>query len=193
MIEHAFRLIPFEAPHIPAISLTGRLSLKDLFLTLRYSLAGEIESVLLPPASLTPVRTDELWKATCFEFFLAIKDQPGYWEFNMSPSGNWNAYRMDAYRRIGFREETAISLLPFVFTKESDGFILDASIDLTPIIQPEEQLQIGITAIVQTKDGSESYWALAHPAPYADFHLREGFILAPAGQTHPLGQSAQHG
>ena len=193
MIEQAFTLIPFEAAHIPAISLSGRLSLKDLFLTLRYSLAGEIESVLLPPASLTPGRTDELWKATCFEFFLATKDGPGYWEFNMSPSGNWNVYRMDAYRRIGFREETAISLLPFAFTKESDGLILDAAVDLTSIIQPEEQLQIGITAIIQTKDGSESYWALAHPAPYADFHLREGFILAPAEQTPPLGQSAQHG
>jgi hypothetical protein len=160
---------------------------------LHYALAGEIESILLPPASPFPGRTDELWKATCFEFFLAIKDQPGYWEFNMSPSGDWNAYRMDAYRRIGFREETAISLLPFAFTKESDGFILDASVDLTSIIQPEEQLQMGITAIIQTKDGSESYWALAHPAPYADFHLRESFILAPAGQTPPLGRSSQHG
>ena len=190
MIEQLFTLIPFEAPHIPAISLSGKLSLENLFLKLRYSLAGETESILVPPASPVPSRKDELWKATCFEFFLAIRDQPGYWEFNMSPSGDWNVYRMDAYRRISFREEPAISELPFEFKTEVDGFFLDVALDLTSVIQHQEQVEMGITAIIQTKDGSETYWALAHPAPYADFHLRESFTLALEGQTHPLGQSA---
>ncbi len=193
MIEHAFTLIPFDAPHIPVISLRGKLSLKNHILTLHYSLAGEIESVLLPPASLTPGRTDELWKATCFEFFLAIKDQPGYWEFNMSPSGNWNVYRMEAYRRIGFREEAAISELPFEFRQGPDGFFLDVAVDLGFLIPSEESFQMGITAIIQTKDGGETYWALTHPAPDADFHRRESFILALARQTHPWGQSARDG
>lgn len=83
--------------------------------------------------------------------------------------------------------------LPFHFKKDPVGIVLDVSLDLTSILRQEEQLQMGITAIIQTKDGRESYWALAHPAPYADFHLRESFILAPEGQTPPLGRSAQHG
>jgi hypothetical protein len=193
MIEHSFTLIPFESAHIPAISLTGTFSPEDHFLTLRYFLAGEIETILLPPVSPTPGRVDELWKATCFEFFLAVKDQPGYWEFNMSPSGDWNVYRMDAYRRIGFREEMAIHQLPFAFKRESDGIFLDVSVDLTALIKYDAQLQMGITAVILTKDGGETYWALAHPAPYPDFHLQQSFILPLAGQTHPLGGSARDG
>ena len=193
MIGHAFTLVPFPDPQIPAVSLIGNLVLENHVLVLRYSLSGDIESVLLPAISVTPGRKDDLWKATCFEFFLAIRDQPGYWEFNMSPSGDWNVYRVDAYRRVGFREETAVSKLPFALRKESDGIMIEVSVNLSSIIPLEAELQIGITAIVQEKDGRETYWALAHPAPYADFHLRESFILALAGQTHPLGQSARDG
>ena len=193
MIEQSFRLIPFPAPHIPAISLAGKCSLHDNYLDLQYSLAGNIEEILLPPPSPSPSRKDELWKATCFEFFLAIKGQPGYWEFNLAPFGDWNVYRMDAYRRIGFREETAISQLHFEFKRESGGYALDVSVDLTPLIQAQQELQMAITAIIQAKDGSETYWALTHPAHYADFHLREGFILALAGQIHLSEQPAQGG
>jgi hypothetical protein len=190
MIKHTFTLVPFPALDIPAISLTGTLSLDDPVLTLRYLLAGDLESLLLPPISPTAGRRDELWKGTCFEFFLAIKDQPDYWEFNMSPSGDWNIYRMDAYRRIGFREETAISQLPFAFERGLDGYSLDVSVDLTAIIGLSYELQLAIAAIIQTKDGNETYWALIHPAPQADFHLRDSFILPLAEQTHPSAQSA---
>jgi hypothetical protein len=185
IIKQGFRLIPFPAPDVPAISLHGTLSLDHPFLTLQYSLAGDLESVLLPPASPKPGRKDELWKATCFEFFLAVKDQPGYWEFNLSPSGDWNVYRMDAYRRIGFREETGISQLPFEFQKGSEEYSLAVSVDLTPILGADYDLQTAVTAIVRTRDNKETYWALVHPAPEPDFHARESFILLLAGQTLP--------
>ena len=193
MIEQTFTLIPFPGVDIPAISLTGILSLDHHVLNLHYALTGDLESVLLPSDSLSARRKDELWKGTCFEFFLAIKNEPGYWEFNMSPSGDWNVYRMDAYRRMGFREETAISQLPILFKKEWNNFLLEASVELTSIIPPEEELQMGITAIIQTKDGNETYWALTHPAHHADFHLRDSFILPLAAQTHPSAQSALDG
>jgi hypothetical protein len=193
MTEQTFRLVPFPAPELPSISLTGKLILENRVLTLHYSLAGNTECVLLPSISVTPSRRDELWKGTCFEFFLAIKGQPGYWEFNMSPSGDWNVYRMDAYRRVGIREETEISQLLFEFKKAVEGYPLDISVDLTPLTESEEKLQIAITAIVQTRDGKETYWALIHPAPLADFHLRESFILDLAEQTHPSQQSDSGG
>ena len=193
MTEHSFALFPFFAPGIPVLSLTGSLTLQNNDLQLHYSLDGEIEKILLPPASPHPGRKDELWRATCFECFLAIKGKPAYWEFNLSPSGDWNVYRMDAYRRVGFREETAISRMSFVFKKDSGRIGLDASVDLTPIVQSSDEVEIGLTAILQTIDGDETYWALAHPAPHADFHLRDSFILALAGQTHPSEQSALGG
>lgn len=193
MIEQPFSLIPFPAPAIPAITLGGRISLQNNLLDLRYLLMGSLDEVRFPSPSPKPSRRDELWKATCFEFFLAVRDEPGYWEFNMSPSGNWNVYRMDAYRRIGFREETNIPQLPFAIKRDLDRFSLDVAVDLVPLVQPKQEIQIGITAVIQTQDGSETYWALAHPAPQADFHSRESFTLALAGQNHPLGQPALDG
>jgi hypothetical protein len=177
MTEHPFSLIPFPAPHLPAITLTGNIA-RHHFLDIRYLLTGNVDELFLPPPSPRPGRRAELWKATCFEFFLAAKDEPGYWEFNMSPSGDWNVYRMDAYRRIGFREETKIPQLPLDIKRDLDRFSLDVAVDVAPLVQPKQEIQIGITAVIQTKDGSETYWALAHPAPQADFHSRESFTVA---------------
>ena len=190
MTEHTFSLIPFSAPNLPNISITGKISLQKNIVHLRYSLSGEIENILLPPASVNPSRKDDLWKMTCFELFLALKDQPQYWEFNMSPSGDWKVYHMDAYRRVGFREETSIRQLPFENSNEAGVFHLNARVDLNPILPPNQLLEFGITAIIQTADSNETYWALSHPAPFADFHLRESFILGLAEQAHLSQQSA---
>jgi hypothetical protein len=178
MTGQSFSLIPFPAPNLPEITITGTISRQNGVLALHYSLAGNIEAVLLPPPSEQPRRKDELWKTTCFEFFLAINDQPQYWEFNMSPSGDWNIYHMDSYRRIGFREETSIPRLPFEGWEEAEAFILDAAVDLTPVLPADQCVQVGITAIVRAKDSSETYWALRHPASHADFHLKESFICS---------------
>jgi hypothetical protein len=100
---------------------------------------------------------------------------------------------MDAYRRIGFKEEASVQPLSFEWQKVANVVTLDAKIDLNPIFQLDDLVEAGITAVIQTKDGSETYWALIHPAPQADFHLRESFILPLARQTHLLRQSALGG
>jgi hypothetical protein len=193
MTERSFSLIPFPTPTIPAITITGTIARHSNVLSLHYFLAGNTTEIDLPSQSRFPSRKHELWKATCFEFFLAITNQPQYWECNLSPSGDWNVYRMDAYRRIGFREETSIRQLQFEAQRWADRFTLSVAVDLSPLFQTGDLLEAGITAVIHTKDGNESYWALTHPAPQADFHRRESFILALAGQTHPLGQSAPGG
>ena len=63
------------------------------------------------PADM-PARRDRLWEETCFEFFLAVKNSPRYWEFNLSPAGHWNVYRFADYRQ-GMQEEPAFASLPF--------------------------------------------------------------------------------
>lgn len=173
-----FRLIPYPADSLPKIDISGEIIRSGNNLLLHYEVNSGSDQILLPAEASTPSRMDNLWKATCFEFFLAIPNQPGYWEFNMSPSGDWNVYKMDAYRRVGFREEAAFTQLPFVFRKTDNKLSLDISLGLSPIFQPQQTVQVGITAIIQTLDGNETYWALAHPAPQADFHLREGFTLS---------------
>src|SRR5215831_18468784 len=69
-------------------------------LVLTYSLTGDLDAVLLPPPA-PPERTDELWRHTCFEAFLA-RAGAGYLEFNLSPSGQWAAYEFERYR-VGMR------------------------------------------------------------------------------------------
>jgi hypothetical protein len=67
--------------------------------------------------------------------------------------------------------------LPIEFKKEAGRLTLEARVDLNPLRQPNLFLEFGITAVIQTVDGAETFWALAHPTPVADFHLRESFIL----------------
>ena len=170
-----FRLVPYPANDIPAIEITGKIARVKNQLSIHYLADGETQNILLPkPAARS--RKDNLWRATCFEFFLAVPGRPEYWEFNMSPSGEWNAYRMDAYRQVNMREETRIPSLPFEF-RRGDDIMLDLSVDLSSIARSGQSLQLGITAIIQTRDGSETYWALSHPGKHADFHVRESFRL----------------
>lgn len=177
MAEQSFSLIPFLDGNIPDIIITGHIARHENQLTIRYLVSGDTGQVLLPAPSAQPTRKDELWKATCFEFFVARIGDPQYWEFNLSPSGDWNAYQIDAYRRVDFREETRIQALPFEF-KYNDGSIsVDAEIDLDGVIQSPVPIQVGITSVIQTRDHHETYWALLHPNPQADFHLRESFII----------------
>ncbi len=74
-----FKLIPYPADHIPNISIAVDIERSENQLSILYEVKGAIESILLPEPS-TPTRQDDLWKATCFEFFFAIPDQPEYWE-----------------------------------------------------------------------------------------------------------------
>ncbi len=187
MSPETFSLVPFPAPHLPQVHATATIRLEKGLLSLDYRLSGDIGDVVIPPPSVNPQRRDELWKRTCFELFLAIPKLPQYWEFNFSPSGDWNLYRMDEYRRLGFREEASIQRLQVQAQKAAGGFVLNATVDLNPVLQPSDLVDAGIAAILQTKDGNETYWALTHPAPQADFHLRESFVLRLAGQTLPVG------
>ena len=123
------------------------------------------------------MRKDDLWKMTCFEIFIAPEGQTQYWEFNMSPSSNWNVYHMDAYRQVNMREEPLFVSLPFTLHKTDDELNLDISINLSSILLLDQKTNIGITAIIQTFGGHESYWALTHPGTQADFHMRDGFTI----------------
>ena len=190
MTEQSFSLVPFPAPEIQEITIQGAIARQNNLLALHYLVAGNLKELSLPCRSRFPSRKHELWKATCFEFFLAIANQPQYWEFNLSPSGDWNVYHMDAYRRIGFREETSIQELPFEVQISNDRFALSVTVDLGPIIQPGDFLEVGIAVIIHSNHGQETYWALTHPTFQPDFHWRESFTLWLAAQPQPSGQSA---
>ena len=177
MTRQLFSLIPFSIQDTPDITINGQIARRSNTFYVGYVLAVNLESLTLPAWSAVTARKDELWRTTCFEFFIAIKDMPQYWEFNMSPSGDWNVYLMDAYRQVGMREETRIERFPFEVQKEANSLSLEITINLDPIIAKEKPIEVGVASVIETVNGKETYWALVHPRPEADFHAREGFVL----------------
>jgi len=177
MIEHSFGLVPFPILNLPEIDITGKITREQNELTLKFVLTGDLNLICFPKPASQPTRKEELWLETCFEFFLAIPGQPQYWEFNLSPSRDWNVFHMDAYRRIGFRAENRIENLKIDIEKNEARFCLATVVDLKPVLPTETQMQVAITSVIQTWEENESFWALVHPKPQADFHLRESFIL----------------
>ena len=117
-----------------------------------------------------------MWETTCFEFFLAIPAAAGYWEFNLSPAGLWNVFRLTGYRQ-GLQEEPAFPRLPFTVHRQPEILTLTLNVDLAAIIPGNPPLEVAISTVLQHQDGRLSYWALTHPGPEPDFHHREGFLI----------------
>jgi hypothetical protein len=132
--------------------------------------------VLALPGPAPAVRTDGLWRRTCFEAFVKAQGADGYHELNLAPSGAWAAYRFDGYRS-GMAEEMVIAAPAIAASAIPGGFGLRARIDLSAITGLAGPWRLGLSAVIGTVDGGLSYWALAHPAGEADFHHPGGFVL----------------
>lgn len=142
-------------------------------LGLRYVLRGDVAKLrIAPPAA--PDRTDELWKTTCFEAFIA-KPEGGYCEFNFSPSSRWAAYEFESYRD-GMRK-LAIPAPKIEPTSRIGEFALDILLDLRGNAEPDATWRCAISAVIEETSGAKSYWALAHPPGKPDFHHPDGFAL----------------
>lgn len=170
-----FTLQPFAPPH-PEITLTGTVVRDGDHLAIAYRLSDPLAQVTLPSPSPSPNRRYDLWETTCFEFFLGLPHQPHYWEFNLSPSGDWNLFHLDAYRQ-NLKEAPEVRQLPFAVETDDAHLTLSLTFDLTSIMASTQPLDMAICAVIQTAQGSLSYWALTHCGPEADFHQRDSFIL----------------
>lgn len=177
MNDTHFSLQPFPAENpIPELHISGTIGRQLNILKLNYQLEGDLEQIAIASPADIPSRQDELWRETCFEFFLAIKDDPGYWEFNLSPAGHWNVYRLTDYRQ-GMAGETAFNSLPFNVQRKANSLSLSLEVNLDAIALPEQPLEVGITTVIKDIEGQVTYWALAHTETDADFHRRDSFLV----------------
>ncbi len=140
-------------------------------LALRYTVAGRIADVRIAPPS-DPVRTDELWRTTCFEAFVEATPGAGYYEFNLSPSGKWAAYHFTDYREGMAVAELAPPAI--ILGANATHIDVDALIYLPPYDAP---WQLALAVVIEETNGAVSYWALKHPAGRPDFHHADGFVL----------------
>ncbi|WP_296598217.1 DOMON-like domain-containing protein [Phenylobacterium sp.] len=139
-------------------------------LVLIYRLTGDLGMLAIPPAAAAD-RTDSLWEHTCFEAFVG-GEGGGYLEFNLSPSGQWAAYRFDGYRAGMAALEMAAPRIET--TRTPDVLELRAELEL-----PDAgSIRVGLTAVIEATDGTVSYWSLAHPPGHPDFHQAGGRVLA---------------
>ena len=177
MREHHFRLLPSDTGSAPAgLTLGGSLRRQGKGLAIHYVLAGGLEAVRIPAPARPPARCDGLWERTCFEFFLAVPGEETYWEFNLSPAGDWNVYRLAGYRQ-GLTPEAAYGGLEIEIRRESGALHLNLACSLPPHAQRHPPLEMAVCAVIEQKNGMLSYWALAHPGPEPDFHRRDGFQI----------------
>jgi hypothetical protein len=177
MTDRSFSLYPFHAhEEFPEVEIFGTVSRRTNLLTLRYTMLGDLSVIAMPSPVPIPARRNKLWKETCFEFFISIKNSLRYWEFNMSPAGHWNVYRFTDHRQ-GRVEEIALKSLPFRFEKEPDAYSLTLDLNLDRIMPSGHVLEMGISSVLKPHEGTPTFWALTHPGTEADFHRRDSFIL----------------
>jgi hypothetical protein len=119
---------------------------------------------VIPEAS-EPERTDELWKSTCFEAFLRPLGGTAYREWNFAPSTRWASYEFSAYRE----NMTAAEVDAPPYVRIEDNFTWWA-LGATIAIPADTNWELGLSAVLEEKDGTKSYWALAHPTKKPDFH-----------------------
>jgi hypothetical protein len=151
-------------------------------LVFRYSLNADMSRIRVPGVggwAGAGVRTDGLWKHTCFEAFVATAaaSAPGYHEFNFSPSLDWAVYRFSAYREGMLAVEIGA---PRISLRRSDDELeLQSAVRLADLadLRDARGLQIALAAVIEDENGRLSYWGLRHPPGKPDFHHSHGFAL----------------
>lgn len=174
-----FQLHPWPDPEASSTTTPrfhGHLVRHGKAFTIHYELQGPIDPVVTAPPSCQPERRDDLWRTTCLEFFLAVPGAAPYWEFNLSPSGDWNVYGFGSYR-TAMAPEAAYGSLPFQLRRRPGSLRLDLRCPLPPAIGAEQPIVVGVCAVLESGGAFPTYWALAHPGAEPDFHRREGFLI----------------
>ena len=134
-----------------------------------FGVGATADRFVIPDAE-EPGRRDELWKTTCFEAFLQADGDESYREWNFAPSGDWAAYDFSTYREGMTAAEVAE---PYVrFEDNMTWWAVGATI----AVPAETHWRLGLSAVLEEKDGAKSYWALAHADPgKPDFHVADCF------------------
>jgi hypothetical protein len=146
-------------------------------LTITYALDADLERLCIPQLGL-PRIGERLWQHTCFEIFVRRKHLPAYHEFNFSPSGEWAVYAFERYREAAAPGHD--DLTPRIAVRSTAMKLeLDVALDLRGLSSRHttDALMVAISAVIEARDGSLSYWALEHAPGKPDFHHSNAFVL----------------
>ncbi len=171
-------LLKSHPDHAPGSSLfvkadVGRRS-DDAAVMMSFRVYGDIEHVLWPDASSLG-RTDHLWEHSCFEAFIATSGQE-YLELNFAPGKQWAAYRFDSYRD-SMRDDHEVEISKMAWcVRDLSVPRVEMHVRATlPARFAGVEWRLGLSAVIEARDGTKSYWALAHAPGKPDFHNADCF------------------
>ncbi len=177
-----FTLVPHpDCPSnaVRSIAVTARRDGDRLSLT--YRVAGAIGDVLWPAPAESGFR-DELWRHSCFEAFVGDEGTSRYVELNIAPSTEWAAYDFDEHR-TGMRRAAGAMVSEVAWQPGVEVAELRATADLPGLAGVD--WDVALTTVIEERDGTKSFWALAHPAGPEDFHDRDCFTARLAAPRLP--------
>jgi hypothetical protein len=166
------RLVRHPASSDGVAGISARIGRVAGSLKVVFSLEGDLDQLVLPPP-VSVRRGDKLWQHTCFEMFVSAR-LPAYREFNFSPSGEWATYAFRGYREAVDGDPGPVRSLAIRLSKAAPQLELEAVLPMAG----RERLAVGVSAVMESKSGALSYWALRHPPGKPDFHHPEAFALA---------------
>ncbi len=177
----SFDLVPHPAtiPAAPSFKLWVNVDRSAAFgrsatLNLFFCVGAPAVRFVLPQSTIA-ARRDDLWRTTCFEAFLRENGREAYSEWNFAPSLDWAAYTFTTPRTD--MTEAEVGADPYIRVEDNlTWWALGATI----AIPADASFTLGLSAVIEEKDGHKSYWALAHPAngvdAQPDFHDPSCFI-----------------
>ena len=173
-----YDLLPFMPDKHGFTLNVGVMHSKQL-LQVQFMLRGPIEQLILPQASSTPEQQEGLYHHTCFEIF--VHSEPSYLEWNFSPSGNWAQFAFDSYRvrsHSTVTSDTNSSSWNWNLASNNEiGLTLEIPKASLNHLNPLNR-RIGLSAVLELKQGGLNYWALKHYGTQPDFHDPRGFTIA---------------
>jgi hypothetical protein len=171
-------LRPHKGNEVDAVEgIEYEVQRKDGCISVEYDLYGALDHLVIPASTaLEDKRCNELWLHTCFEIFLKEQGDlsSSYIECNFSPAGTWNIYRFSSYRKE--MEPAELVRAPEItVVKTGKIFSLKAEIEIAGLISSASAIDVGVSCIVESRDGKLGHWALSHPGETADFHNPRAF------------------
>jgi len=156
---------------ISNLHIESTLMLKEYKVELSFVIEGALKEYVFSN-TVGKKRADELWKATCFELFLANSKKEEYYELNFSSSLAWNFYYLKTYR-ADVTEVTNVSTPQIELHKTNNSFKITIELELENL---EEFDICNVACIVLRKNEERTFWSKKHQNSVADFHDRKNFF-----------------
>ena len=155
------------------LSIESTLTLYQDRISLHFKISGALTNYQFPKKEKLK-RANELWKATCFELFLANSKTQSYYEINISPTLHWNIYYLDTYRAEP--KEVIVSSEPLIKIREDkQSYEIDFELKCEAL-DLEEFDQYNLAVILLNVENERKFWVVNPVGESPDFHNRGSFF-----------------